>query len=184
MANFWIIVSPQNCMEQSVPVRVVRGHKCQNSYVGKVYTYDGLYRVAIFFRLEMRFFFIFFYFWVLYTWSLSFLYFAGCSLLGWKRCIWLHSLQISTKAAWGTATFDNKGGIFYTCEYYIYHFMLGLFVFHMYIHIQKHLLKLMVLAVAVVLCLNFSLLCPFLRPRDYDLPWKFRLFLLQHSHLK
>ncbi|XP_057791635.1 LOW QUALITY PROTEIN: histone-lysine N-methyltransferase, H3 lysine-9 specific SUVH4-like [Salvia miltiorrhiza] len=35
----------KNCMEQSVPVRVIRGHKCQNSYVGKVYTYDGLYRV-------------------------------------------------------------------------------------------------------------------------------------------
>ncbi|KAL0351210.1 UNVERIFIED_CONTAM: Histone-lysine N-methyltransferase, H3 lysine-9 specific SUVH4 [Sesamum radiatum] len=35
-----------NCMEQSVPVRVVRGHKCQNSYVGKVYTYDGLYKVV------------------------------------------------------------------------------------------------------------------------------------------
>ncbi|KAL0331805.1 UNVERIFIED_CONTAM: Histone-lysine N-methyltransferase, H3 lysine-9 specific SUVH4 [Sesamum calycinum] len=37
---------PLNCMEQSVPVRVVRGHKCQNSYVGKVYTYDGLYKVV------------------------------------------------------------------------------------------------------------------------------------------
>ncbi|KAH6781844.1 histone-lysine N-methyltransferase [Perilla frutescens var. hirtella] len=36
----------KNCMEQSVPVRVVRGHKCQNSYVGKVYTYDGLYKVT------------------------------------------------------------------------------------------------------------------------------------------
>ncbi|KAI3463150.1 hypothetical protein Pfo_019813 [Paulownia fortunei] len=36
----------KNCMEQSVPVRVVRGHKCQNSYVGKVYTYDGLYTVV------------------------------------------------------------------------------------------------------------------------------------------
>ncbi|PIN24226.1 histone H3 (Lys9) methyltransferase SUV39H1/Clr4, required for transcriptional silencing [Handroanthus impetiginosus] len=36
----------KNCMEQSVPVRVVRGHKCQNSYVGKVYTYDGLYKVV------------------------------------------------------------------------------------------------------------------------------------------
>ncbi|KAK6153175.1 hypothetical protein DH2020_012814 [Rehmannia glutinosa] len=35
-----------NCMEQSVPVRVVRGHKCQNSYAGKVYTYDGLYTVV------------------------------------------------------------------------------------------------------------------------------------------
>ncbi|CAA0833843.1 Histone-lysine N-methyltransferase- H3 lysine-9 specific SUVH4 [Striga hermonthica] len=36
----------KNCMEQSVPVRVVRGHKCSNSYVGKVYTYDGLYKVV------------------------------------------------------------------------------------------------------------------------------------------
>ncbi|KAL6497624.1 Histone-lysine N-methyltransferase, H3 lysine-9 specific suvh4 [Orobanche hederae] len=36
----------QNCMEQSVPVRVVRGHKCDNSYVRKVYTYDGLYMVV------------------------------------------------------------------------------------------------------------------------------------------
>lgn len=35
----------KNCMEQGVPVRVVRGHKCANSYVGKVYTYDGLYKV-------------------------------------------------------------------------------------------------------------------------------------------
>ncbi|KAL6560287.1 hypothetical protein OROHE_006294 [Orobanche hederae] len=37
---------PHNCMEQSVPVRVVRGHKCDNSYVRKVYTYDGLYMVV------------------------------------------------------------------------------------------------------------------------------------------
>ncbi|CAK9183689.1 unnamed protein product [Ilex paraguariensis] len=36
----------KNCMEQCVPVRVVRGHKCANSYVGKVYTYDGLYKVV------------------------------------------------------------------------------------------------------------------------------------------
>ncbi|KAL8474905.1 hypothetical protein ACS0TY_031355 [Phlomoides rotata] len=36
----------KNSMEQALPVRVVRGHKCQNSYVGKVYTYDGLYRVV------------------------------------------------------------------------------------------------------------------------------------------
>ncbi|XP_028114775.1 histone-lysine N-methyltransferase, H3 lysine-9 specific SUVH4-like [Camellia sinensis] len=35
----------KNCMEQSVPVRVVRGHQSANSYVGKVYTYDGLYKV-------------------------------------------------------------------------------------------------------------------------------------------
>ncbi|KAL3636717.1 hypothetical protein CASFOL_019016 [Castilleja foliolosa] len=36
----------KNCMEQSLPVRVVRGHKCKNSYVKKVYTYDGLYKVV------------------------------------------------------------------------------------------------------------------------------------------
>ncbi|CDP16741.1 unnamed protein product [Coffea canephora] len=36
----------KNCIEHSVPVRVVRGHKCTNSYVGKVYTYDGLYKVV------------------------------------------------------------------------------------------------------------------------------------------
>ncbi|CBI21273.3 hypothetical protein VitviT2T_022130 [Vitis vinifera] len=36
----------KNCMEQCVPVRVIRGHKSANSYVGKVYTYDGLYKVV------------------------------------------------------------------------------------------------------------------------------------------
>lgn len=36
----------KNCMEHSVPVRVTRGHRCVNSYVGKVYTYDGLYKVV------------------------------------------------------------------------------------------------------------------------------------------
>lgn len=51
-----LLFSPQNCMEQSVPVRVVRGHKCQNSYVGKVYTYDGLYKVAMSFMLEKKYF--------------------------------------------------------------------------------------------------------------------------------
>ncbi|XP_022888857.1 histone-lysine N-methyltransferase, H3 lysine-9 specific SUVH4-like isoform X4 [Olea europaea var. sylvestris] len=38
-----------NCMEQSIPVRVTRGHLCrktENSYAGKVYTYDGLYQVV------------------------------------------------------------------------------------------------------------------------------------------
>lgn len=34
-------------MEQGVPVRVVRGHECAHSYVGKVYTYDGLYKVLM-----------------------------------------------------------------------------------------------------------------------------------------
>ncbi|KAK6928600.1 SET domain [Dillenia turbinata] len=36
----------QNCLDQSVPVRVVRGHNSTSSYVGKVYTYDGLYKVV------------------------------------------------------------------------------------------------------------------------------------------
>ncbi|RXH69693.1 hypothetical protein DVH24_037477 [Malus domestica] len=36
----------KNCVEQCVPVRVVRGHECKSSYVGKLYTYDGLYKVV------------------------------------------------------------------------------------------------------------------------------------------
>ncbi|XP_061348709.1 histone-lysine N-methyltransferase, H3 lysine-9 specific SUVH4-like [Gastrolobium bilobum] len=35
-----------NCVEQLVPVRVVRGHESSSSYSGKVYTYDGLYKVV------------------------------------------------------------------------------------------------------------------------------------------
>ncbi|KAK2666007.1 hypothetical protein Ddye_004581 [Dipteronia dyeriana] len=35
----------KNCVEQSVPVRVIRGHKSSSSYTKKVYTYDGLYKV-------------------------------------------------------------------------------------------------------------------------------------------
>ncbi|KAL5727072.1 [histone H3]-lysine(4) N-trimethyltransferase [Ranunculus cassubicifolius] len=35
----------KNNMEQNVPVRVIRGHKCASSYSGKVYSYDGLYNV-------------------------------------------------------------------------------------------------------------------------------------------
>ncbi|CAN1137594.1 Histone-lysine N-methyltransferase, H3 lysine-9 specific SUVH4 [Linum perenne] len=35
----------KNCVDQSVPVRVIRGHVCKSSYVGKIYTYDGLYKV-------------------------------------------------------------------------------------------------------------------------------------------
>ncbi|XP_061360406.1 histone-lysine N-methyltransferase, H3 lysine-9 specific SUVH4-like, partial [Gastrolobium bilobum] len=34
----------KNCVEQLVPVRVVRGHESSSSYSGKVYTYDGLYK--------------------------------------------------------------------------------------------------------------------------------------------
>ncbi|XP_021866538.1 histone-lysine N-methyltransferase, H3 lysine-9 specific SUVH4 isoform X2 [Spinacia oleracea] len=36
----------KNSMEQDLPVRVVRGHSSKSSYVGKVYTYDGLYKVV------------------------------------------------------------------------------------------------------------------------------------------
>eukprot|EP01018_Ginkgo_biloba_P017388 Gb_31631 [translate_table: standard] len=36
----------KNSLDQDVPVRVIRGHQCTNSYSGKVYTYDGLYKVV------------------------------------------------------------------------------------------------------------------------------------------
>lgn len=36
----------KNSMSQSKPVRVIRGHACAHSYTGKVYTYDGLYKVV------------------------------------------------------------------------------------------------------------------------------------------
>ncbi|GMH23885.1 hypothetical protein Nepgr_025728 [Nepenthes gracilis] len=36
----------KNSMEQCLPVRVVRGHDSKISYVGRVYTYDGLYKVV------------------------------------------------------------------------------------------------------------------------------------------
>lgn len=36
----------KNSSEQDVPVRVIRGHQSKISYVGKVYTYDGLYKVV------------------------------------------------------------------------------------------------------------------------------------------
>ncbi|XP_074294359.1 histone-lysine N-methyltransferase, H3 lysine-9 specific SUVH4-like isoform X2 [Silene latifolia] len=35
----------QNSMLEGLPVRVIRGHPSKSSYVGKVYTYDGLYKV-------------------------------------------------------------------------------------------------------------------------------------------
>ena len=40
-----VIFILQNNMEQDIPVRLIRGHKTKNSYTGKVYTYDGLYKV-------------------------------------------------------------------------------------------------------------------------------------------
>ncbi|OMO99299.1 hypothetical protein COLO4_13375 [Corchorus olitorius] len=36
----------KNCVEQGVPVRVIRGHESTSSYSGKIYTYDGLYKVV------------------------------------------------------------------------------------------------------------------------------------------
>ncbi|XP_010551947.1 PREDICTED: histone-lysine N-methyltransferase, H3 lysine-9 specific SUVH4 isoform X2 [Tarenaya hassleriana] len=36
----------KNCIEHNVPVRVIRGHQCTNSYTRRVYTYDGLYKVV------------------------------------------------------------------------------------------------------------------------------------------
>lgn len=30
-----------------MPVRVIRGHQSKTSYVGKVYTFDGLYMVVL-----------------------------------------------------------------------------------------------------------------------------------------
>ncbi|MCO5601117.1 hypothetical protein L7F22_055236 [Adiantum nelumboides] len=35
----------KNNMEQNLPVRLIRGNKTKKSYTGKVYTYDGLYKV-------------------------------------------------------------------------------------------------------------------------------------------
>ena len=45
------LVFLQNSMEQSVPVRVVRGHISASSYSGKIYTYDGLYKVHLYCNL-------------------------------------------------------------------------------------------------------------------------------------
>lgn len=45
---FCLSIFLQNNMVQSIPVRVIRGHKCVNSYSKKVYTYDGLYKVRHF----------------------------------------------------------------------------------------------------------------------------------------
>lgn len=36
----------KNNMDQSVPIRVIRGHKNADSYSGKIYSYDGLYKVV------------------------------------------------------------------------------------------------------------------------------------------
>ncbi|PSS18252.1 Histone-lysine N-methyltransferase [Actinidia chinensis var. chinensis] len=36
----------KNCIDQDVAVRVVRGHQSTHSYVKRVYTYDGLYKVV------------------------------------------------------------------------------------------------------------------------------------------
>ena len=42
-----------------MPVRVIRGHRSANSYVGKVYTYDGLYKVNYLKRVLQDFFVLF-----------------------------------------------------------------------------------------------------------------------------
>ncbi|KAE8720075.1 Detected protein of unknown function [Hibiscus syriacus] len=39
-------MSSQNSVDLGVPVRVIRGHESASSYSGKVYTYDGLYKVV------------------------------------------------------------------------------------------------------------------------------------------
>lgn len=39
----------QNSMDQSLPIRVVRGHKNVDSYSGKIYSYDGIYKVVYIF---------------------------------------------------------------------------------------------------------------------------------------
>lgn len=36
----------KNNMNQLLPIRVIRGNKCPNSITGRVYTYDGLYKVS------------------------------------------------------------------------------------------------------------------------------------------
>lgn len=36
----------KNSMLEGLPVRVIRGHDSKSSYVGRVYTYDGLYKVV------------------------------------------------------------------------------------------------------------------------------------------
>jgi euchromatic histone-lysine N-methyltransferase len=38
----------QNSRDNGNPIRVIRGHIAKTSYTGKVYTYDGLYKVFIF----------------------------------------------------------------------------------------------------------------------------------------
>ncbi|GAB2225959.1 hypothetical protein Droror1_Dr00021740 [Drosera rotundifolia] len=36
----------KNSMDQCLPVRVIRGHDSKSSYVGRAYTYDGLYKIV------------------------------------------------------------------------------------------------------------------------------------------
>lgn len=60
----YLLISQHN-MEQNIPVRVTRGHESANSYCGKVYTYDGLYKVS---------------FWLLH--DFSFFGFTSCTVVG------------------------------------------------------------------------------------------------------
>ena len=46
LLDFYLLCTQlQNCVEQKIAVRVIRGHESKSSYCGKVYTYDGLYQV-------------------------------------------------------------------------------------------------------------------------------------------
>ena len=56
------LCSLQNSMEEGLPVRVIRGHLSKSSYAGKVYTYDGLYKVISW--LAIILFFFFFCYWL------------------------------------------------------------------------------------------------------------------------
>jgi hypothetical protein len=40
------LLTLQNSKDNGNPVRVIRGHIEKNSYSGKIYTYDGLYKVS------------------------------------------------------------------------------------------------------------------------------------------
>jgi hypothetical protein len=44
--NNLFLLTLQNSKDNGNPVRVIRGHVEKSSYSGKVYTYDGLYKVS------------------------------------------------------------------------------------------------------------------------------------------
>lgn len=87
-------IQVQNCMKQSVPVRVVRGHQSKSSYVGKVYTYDGLYQV-----IDSKFILAIFF--LCYSVSFfNFLIFAFCIVVAKLRScfshVWLGKYEYAT----------------------------------------------------------------------------------------